>query len=235
MKTKLIYPVVCALIIALSSCSSKMTTRSSHKAFRVSIAININMDKSSITDVDTSLYKLKIKDYLDNFGQADLVFAESNAAADVILDIAVKNFQVLPKKEYSSAKTTKQTVQVGTDAKGNPIYQTFTTTVYSESIAIPSKARFSSRLIFKDPSFGVAPQNYFAQQTWRDGGRLISGNMGPYRINTSSGRLPNGEPFVEDFLFQLSQEMLSRASYDLRKYYQKLDRERDAQTYLSAN
>ena len=226
--------MVCAFIIALPACSNKLNTRSHQKSLQVAIAINIKMDKSSITDVDTSLYKLKIKDYLDNFGQADLVFAENNANADVILDIAVKNFQVLPKKEYSSAKTTKQTVQVGTDAKGNPIFQTYTTTVYSESIAIPSTARLSSKFTFKVPFFGVSPQNYFARQTWRDSGTSVSGNTGPYRINTPSGKLPNGEPFVEDFLFMLSQEMLNRVTYDLRKFYQKLDRERDGQTFLSA-
>ncbi|HCN84045.1 MAG TPA: hypothetical protein DIT07_10575 [Sphingobacteriaceae bacterium] len=222
MKTKLYYPCLCALIIALSACSSKLNTSSRHEKLKLPIAINIITDKSvNLTDLEPSLYKLKIIDFLDDFGQADLVLVEDNENADVILDIDVKDFRIFPKKEISSTKTIKSSILTGTDATGKPIYQIVTTTVYAESVTIPSTTRLSSKFTFKDPSYSVRPQNYFGQYTWRDGGVAVGGYQAA--SNHTSSRLPNGEPFAEDFLFQMSVEMLNRVSYDLRKYYQKIN------------
>jgi hypothetical protein len=222
MKAKLYYPCLLALIIALSSCSSKLNT-SSRQALRVPIAINIITDNSvNLTDLNPDLYRLKVLAFLDDFVQADLVLAEKNEKPDVILDIDVKDFRILPRKESGSTRTVTRIEQVGWDAKGQPIYKTFTDQIYTEILQIPSTTRLSSKFTFKDPSFNVRPQNYYAGWTWRNGGTAVDGDLGYNLTGLSSRRLPNGEPFAEDFLFQMSQEMLTRASYDLRKYYQKI-------------
>ena len=237
MKTQLNYSLICVLIFALSACSSRVNTSSRVETIKMPISINIRADESvTRTDLNADLYRFKVKEYLDHYKGIELVLVEKDEDANVVLDIEVKNFQISQKIERNTSRSFKRTIQVGTDAKGNPIYQTETTTVYVESVEIPSSTRLSASFTFKDPSYKVSPQNYYGQYTWRDSGRSVSGYIGSlYNGSVTSSRLPNGEPFAEDFLFTLSGDMLTRVTYDLRRFYQKLKKDKGGQIFLSAN
>lgn len=225
MKTILHYSLAGMLIIGLSACSNKMNPGLHKELVKVPISINIRTDNSaSSSELNTYLYKLKIKEFLDDFRKVNLVLVEQDENADVILDIDVKNLNILPKKEINSERVYKRTEQVGTDSNGNPVFRTTTATVYVESSEIRSTTRLSSKFTFKDSAYVVPPKNYFADYTWRYTGVSTGGDLKAFNITRSQSPLLTFEPSTNDFLFQLSnQEMLSRVSYDLRKYYQKIN------------
>ncbi len=217
--------MVFTLIIALYACRGKLHYSSRQEIFKVPIAINIRGDNSvDYKGLNPDLYRQKIKNFLTYMGgQADLVLVENYENPDVILNIDVKDFLILPEKEVTTSQTERRSMQVGTDAKGQPIYQTMTITTDQIRAYIGSTARLKSSFTFKDPSFKVRPQNYFSGYTWSH--QDINANRNVRR--SASGPFASSRfkiiPIPDDFLFQLSEEMLYRVSYDLQKYYKKIN------------
>lgn len=213
------------IILVSGGCSS---TRAPRKpAVRVPIVININTDRSAdFTNLNADLFAFKVKDLLDDFRGVDLVIAENDEEAAVTLDIGVENFIIYPKEERISRRTFRRNVQTGTTATGQPTYQQVTATVDIVQTRIRSSATLSSRFTFKDNSYRLPPQTNFANYVWENYSvENVQGDPRAVDPSIYAGRsLMTMEPFAEEFLMGLAnRDLLRRISFDLRKYYQKLN------------
>ncbi|HCN82006.1 MAG TPA: hypothetical protein DIT07_00060 [Sphingobacteriaceae bacterium] len=216
------------LIILFVFSTGCISTKSPRKPLlKIPIVININTDNSvDFTNLNTDLYRLKVKDFLDNFREVDLVFAESDEEARVTLDIGVENFNIFPKEEQISRRSFSRNIQVGTGANGQATYQTVTATVDLVQTRIRSSAVLSSKFTFKDKSYRVPPQTNFANYTWENiSVENIQGDPRAIDASVYAGRsMISMEPFAEDFLMGLSnRDLMKRIAFDLSNYYRKLN------------
>lgn len=216
------------LVILFVFCVGCISTKTPRKPpLRMPITINIHTDNSvDFTNLNTDLYALRVKDFLDKFREVDLVTAESDAEALVTLDIGVENFTIFPKEEMVSRRSFSRSVQSGTSANGQPTYQTITATVDLVQTRIRSSAVLSSRFTFKDKDYSAAPQTNFAYYTWENVSvENIQGDPRAIDASIYAGRSTMAmEPFAEDFLIGLSnRELFRRIEFDLSNYYRKLN------------
>lgn len=213
------------LAVFFAGCGTTKTPRK--PAIKLLIAININADNSvDFNNLNTDLYRLKVKDYLDNFREVELQFAESDEEAAIILDIGIENFNMFLKEQQTARRSVSRSVQGGTSATGQAIYQTITATVDLLQTRIRSNAVLSSSFTFKDKSYSVPPQTYFANYTWENVSvENVQGDPRAIDASVYAGRsMMSMEPFAEDFLMGLSnRDLFRRISYDLSNYYRKLN------------
>ena len=216
------------LIILFLFSAGCITTKGPRKPLlKVPIVINVHMDNSAdFTNLNTDLYVLKVKDFLDNFREVDLMLAESDEEALVILDIGVENFTIFPKEEIISRRSMSRNVQVGTSANRQAIYQVVTATVDLVQTRIRSSALLSSRFTFKDKSFIVPPHSNFANYSWENVSvDNIQGDPRAIDASVYAGQSTlSMEPFAEEFLIGLSnRDLFRRIAFDLSNYYRKLN------------
>lgn len=222
MNTKLRLLTIGALVIALSGCSSLPKTSSYREMNKVPLAINITGDRSpDFKDLDQDLYKDEIIRFLNYDRKSEVELVEPENAA-VILDIDVKNYRILPERDVTTTRRETSLVQVGTDAKGAPIYKTHITLIDHTTTFTNSIANISTTFTFRDRSYNVRPQIYNSSYAWNhedlynDKQRLPAGPFANARLDIL--------PHSENFLFLLSEQMLYRVSYDLHKYYKKINK-----------
>jgi hypothetical protein len=216
------------LIILFTFFAGCISTKSPRKPpLKIPLVINVHTDNSvDFINLNTDLYALKVKDFLDDFREVDLVTAESDVEAMITLDIGVENFNIFPKEEQISRRSYSRNVQVGTTATGQPAYQTITATVDLVQTRIRSSAVLSSRMTFKDKSFSVPPQTTFANYVWENVSvENVQGDPRAIDASIYAGRSTMFmEPFAEDFLMGLSnRDLFRRIAFDLSNYYRKLN------------
>ena len=220
---KRIFPLI-ILSVFFVGCSSTKGPRP--QALKVPMAININGDNSiNFTDLNANFYRLNVKDILDDFLDIYPVLVEADENPQIIADISIENFHISPKDERTSRRYYSRNIQVGTDAKGQPVYQTVTATVDFRQIQISSNARLSGKLTIKGtPPKLFQSKKYFETYNWQNVSvENVQGDQRAVDPMIYSGTSFSGmEPTTNDILMALSnKEMLRDLSNELRKYYQK--------------
>jgi len=219
---KRIFPLI-ILSVFFAGCSSTKVPRP--KTPEVPMTINIREDNSvNFTNFNANFYRLNVKDVLDDFLSVYPVLVDEDQNPQIVVDITVENLSIGMKEERRSTRVYRRNVQTGTDAKGQPVYQTVTATADIVESRIPSSVRFSSKLTFKGPPAKVVQKNYYERDTWQNiSVENIQGDqraLDPTLYSRTS--FSSFEPNANEILMTLSnKDMLRDLSYELRKYYQK--------------
>lgn len=225
MKSALIKKIFLLIMLPVffAGCSSRKGPRP--QALKVPMAINIRADNSfNFTTANSNYYRLNVKDILDDFLDINPVLVEADENPEIIVDITIENLYIGMKEERASRRLYRRNVQVGTDAKGQPLYQTVMATADIIQTLIPSNAKFTAKLTIRGSSPKVFQRNYFENYTWQN--ISVENIQGDQRaldpsiyFGTSFGAM---EPNANDILMSLSnKDMLRDLSAQLRKYYQK--------------
>lgn len=212
------------LSVFFVECSSTKGPRP--QALKVPMAINIKADNSvNFTDLNVNFYVLNVKDILDDFLDIYPVLVEADENPQIIADITVENFNISPKDVRTSRRSYSRNVQVGTDAKGQPVYQAVTATADFVQTQIRSNAQLSGKLTIKgNPPKVFQQKKYFETYNWQNVSvENVQGDQRALDPSIYSGTSFSGmEPNSNDILMALSnKQMLRDLSNELRKYYQK--------------
>jgi hypothetical protein len=225
MESALVKRIILLIILSAFFAGCKSTKGPRPKAPEVPMTINIKADNSvNFTNLNANFYRLNVKDALDDFLSVYPVLVDEDQNPQIIVDITIENFSIGMRDERRSRRVYSRNVQVGADAKGQPVYQTVTATADIVETQIPSNARLSSKLTIKGPPAKVVQKNYYERYTWQNiSVENIQGDqraVDPSLYSRTS--LSSFEPDANEILMTLSnREMLKDLSYELRRYYQK--------------
>jgi len=204
----------------ISACSSQKSARS--KAPAVPIAIIVKPGNSyHLGSVNLDILKLKLYQDLRQFQNTDLDLVEKEENPEVVLELDIDNFIIWPKDERTFRRVFSRTIQVGTDSKGKPVFQTVSASVDFTQTTIRSNGRFITNLTFKGNQPAVFKRTFAPSYTYYN---TSTGNINGDPRAVDPGVLSAGafsmEPMAEDFLLSLlREELVRRISDELRKHY----------------
>lgn len=214
-----------AIIFLSSACG---TANKSQKTKRlparvVPIAFNIETKgNSELNFINMNYYRLKILSELENFQNVDFTLVEPDENPELVLNLNINNFVLWERDERVSRRNLSRVVQTGTDANGKPVYQTVRASVDIVQVQRRSNASFVAEIKFKanpEKNFkrSYSP-NYNYNNTYVDN---IQGDQRAVDPSLYFSRNSGIEPDAQDFLFNLSGEVVQRVSSELRSYYSK--------------
>lgn len=213
--------IITVFPILFAGCSARKGPRP--QPVRVPMAINIRADNSiNFTDLNVNFYRLNVKDILDDFLDIDPVLVDAEENPVIVVDITIEDFNVGQKDERVYRRVFSRNVQAGTDAKGQPVYQTVTASADLRQTLIPARVRLTGKLTIKDAPPKNFQRSYYENYTWQN--VTVENIQGDQRaidpsiyFGTSLGAF---EPNANDILMTLSnRDMLKNLSNELQKYY----------------
>lgn len=186
----------------------------------VPITINIRGNEHELRFVNMDIYRFKLINALEQFQRVDLELVAADENPEVILDLNITSLLIWPKEEQTSRRVFRRNVVVGTNAQGNPIYQTVTATVDITQTRIRSNATFKTKLTFKTPSPSVFERSFYPRYAYQN---IEVGNIQGDRRAVDPSIMTAGDivdPTTDDILLALSrEEMTGRLSQELRRKY----------------
>jgi hypothetical protein len=204
-----------------SGCSSTKGPR-----VEVPMAINVRADNSvNFTDFNANYYRLNVKDILDDFQEVYPTLVDDDENPEIIVDITIENMHIGVKDRQAARRVFSRNIQVGTDTRGQPVYQTITASADIVQTQIPADARISTRITFKGTPDKIVNKSYFANHRWQN--LTVENVQGDQRAIDPSlmsrvTLVPDMDPNANDLMLTLSKEdMLRDLSNEIRRYYQK--------------
>ncbi|HEY0898574.1 MAG TPA: hypothetical protein VGD90_04530 [Sphingobacteriaceae bacterium] len=212
--------ILLMLSVPLTACSSKKGARTNAPA--VPIALSIRGGNSyHLGSVNLDILRLKLYQDLRQFQNTNLDLVETDENPEVLLDIDIDNFIIWPKDERTVRRVFSRTIQVGTDSKGKPVFQTVSASVDFTQTKIKSNGRFIANLTFKGNPPEVFKRTFAPSYTYFN---TSAGNINgdPRAVDPAvlSAGAFSMEPMAEDFLLSLlREELMRRISDELRSHY----------------
>jgi hypothetical protein len=213
--------ILAIMPVIISGCSSTKGPRA-----EVPMAINVHADNTvNFTDFNANYYRLNVKDILDDFQEIYPVLVDDDENPEIIVDITIEHLNIGVKDRQAARRVFNRTIQVGTDTKGQPVYQTISASADIVQTLIPADARLSTRITFKGSPGKVVNKSYFENYKYQN--LTVENIQGDQRaldptLLSRVSLISPSDPTGNDIMMQLSnQDMLRDLSNEIRRYYQK--------------
>lgn len=189
----------------------------------IPIALFIEHDEPQLNALNTDVYAYRVLDVLEDFNIVNLDLVDDPDSAQIHLSISIDRYSSFPPEQSVSRRVFRRAIQAGTNASGQPVYQTVTASADIVQSRIRTSALFNTNLVIKGKP-GKTFKRSFSENLNID--RIYAANIqGDTRALDPSiiaATMPPMEPREEDIIMALSnKEMLGRLSREIRAYYQK--------------
>lgn len=207
------------LFVGLAGCGSgKKGTKFKEQV--IPITINIRGNEHELRFMNLDIYRFKLIEALERFQRVDLELVAADENPEIVLDLNIPSLVIWPREERTSRRVFRRTVVVGTNAQGNPIYQTVTATVDITQTRIRSNATFNTKLTFKGTPPSAFERSFYPRSVYQN---ITVGNIQGDSRAVDPSIMTAGdlmEPTNDEILLALSlEEMAGRLSQEIRKKY----------------